>query len=117
MRLKDLPSIPENIHRRLEQRSQERGQELADSIVNSTRQGRGLWVLLLIHGWVMLFATVSAVSQTLFGLNVLLSFAAGLVVAVFWWKHEFTYQHPFKSWVLAAFGVPILLLSLSGYSQ
>ncbi|MEY4592186.1 MAG: hypothetical protein RIR18_1081 [Pseudomonadota bacterium] len=109
MRLKDLPSIPENIHRRLEQRSEEQGRALADSIVNSTRQGRGFWIFLLIPGWVMLFSSVAATAQTLLGLNFFISLLAGLAVAVFWWKHEFTYQHPFKSWVLASFGLPILL--------
>lgn len=110
MRIIDLPKIPQNIHRRLEQRSNQRGQEVADAIIANTKNGRGLWVFLLLPTWITVFACVSSMANAYLGIPMLYSTVAGLVVAVAWWKFEFTREHPFLSSIAALVVLPILLV-------
>jgi hypothetical protein len=108
MRIIDLPKIPQDIHRRLEQRSSERGQEVAYTIIAST--GRGLWLFLLLPTWITVFACVSSMANVYWGILMLYSTIAGLVAAVAWWKFEFTREHPFLSSMAALIVLPVLLV-------
>lgn len=110
MRLIDLPKIPQEIHRRLEQRSEEKGRELADDIIASTRGGRGLWIFLLLPAWVMVFAVTASVAQAFWGIPLLVGAIAGAVTAMIWWKLEFTRRHPFLSSTAACIGLPALIV-------
>lgn len=109
MRLIDLPKIPAAIHQRLEQRSHERGRQLADSLISSTSQGKGLWVIVLVPAWIMVVAVTAVAVQLFFGGNLLVGLVAGVVAAVVWWQHDFTQQHPFLSSLAAYFALPIFI--------
>ena len=110
MRLSDLLKMPKAIGQHLEQRSEERGQQLANSLIESTSQGRGLWVFLLLPAWFMVFAATAAILQTYMRLPLMLGAVVGVVFSVLWWKHTFTRCHPFFSSCAALFGLPILVI-------
>lgn len=113
MRIIDVLRVQQNIHRGLEQRSNEKGQELADAIVANTRLGRGLWLLLLLPAWFMVFAVGTLVAHVYLDMPYWAAAIAGLVCSGFWWKLEFTREHPFWSSMLAYIGLPMLII-LSG---
>jgi hypothetical protein len=112
MRIIGALKIPQNIHRGLEQRSNEKGQELADAMLSSTSRGRGLWLLLLLPAWFMVFAVGTSVAHVYLDMPYWAAAIAGLVCSSFWWKLEFTREHPFWSSMLAYVGLPMLLVML-----
>lgn len=112
MRIIDLLKIPENIHRGLEQRSNEKGQEFADAVIASTSQGRGLWIFLLLPASIMVFAVGGSVAHLFLHIPYWAAAIAGLICAAFWWDWKFTQEHPFWSSMLAYIGLPILLVML-----
>lgn len=112
MRIIDVLRVPQNIQRGLEQRSDEKGQELADAVLFSTSRGRGLWLLLLLPAWFMVFAVGASVAHAYLNLPYWAAAIAGLICSSFWWRLEFTREHPFWSSTLAYIGLPMLLVML-----
>lgn len=96
----DLKNLGESLEEGMRKRSEQRGEELANRIINSTANGRGLWVFIL---WPMFLTVTIAISITVeevFHLNTLLAMGIGLVVSLVWYKSNFTLEHPFWSSVL-----------------
>lgn len=110
MRIIDLLKIPQNIHRGLEQRSNEKGQEVANAIIASTSQGRGLWIFLLFPSWFMVFASVISITHTFLDIPYWAGGIAGLISAVSWWELKFTREHPFWSSMLPYIGLMVLIV-------
>jgi hypothetical protein len=57
--IKDIENAANNtiegVRNQLEQRSQERGEEIANHIIRRTSQGRGLWFIVLWPAWLLIF--------------------------------------------------------------
>lgn len=93
--------ITNGISERLEARSQQQGEELANRILVSTSQGRGLWFVVLWPAWILIFAfsgTLFASVLTKFGLKPPFSyfgFVGGFIFARAWYFWSFTIRHPF----------------------
>jgi hypothetical protein len=93
--------ITDGISERLEARSQRQGEELANRILASTSQGRGLWLVILLPAWILIFAFSGVLFSsvlTKFGLKPPISYAGfvgGFLFARAWYFWSFTIRHPF----------------------
>lgn len=109
--IKDIDNAARGINQRLEAHSQRQGEELANRLISSTSQGRGLWVFLLWPVWVLIAAFSSAFFVVLlqkFGVKPPLAYAGyvgGLLFARAWYQWDFTARHPFWSSIIGNFGL------------
>ena len=105
----DLKNLGESLEEGMRKHSEQRGEELANRIITSTVNGRGLWVLIL---WPMFLTVVIAISITVeevYKLGGLLSFGVGLAVSLIWYNVEFTRSHPLWSSILAIVGTSLFI--------
>jgi hypothetical protein len=105
----DLKNLGESLEEGMRKRSEQKGEELANRIINSTANGRGLWVLIL---WPMFLTVMIAISigvGSAFNLNQFVSIGIGLVVSVIWYKAVFTRNHPFWSSVFVLVGTSFFI--------
>ncbi len=117
--MKDLERASRNLNRRMEERSRQRGEELANKVINNTAAGRGLWVIILWPAWLLiaLFSGMffSAVLEKI-GLGsplTLLGILIGIGIATFWYKADYTKRRPFWSSVIFYFGISLSIVFLS----
>lgn len=121
--IKDIENAANNtvdgIRNGLEQRSQERGEELANNIIRRTAQGRGLWFIFLWPAWLLIFVFAGVFLTGLiekFGLSAPVSWigmAGGFVLARIWYNSEFTIDHPFWGSVLSYMGTALAVIFLA----
>ena len=108
--LNDLSNALKSVSDTLEQRSQERGQEMANQLLTSTARVRGLWVFLLWPTWIVTFAFWASnigfvmsrigVYYPQFYINYVLS---GLF-CIIGYRSQFVRKHPLTSSVLVVVG-------------
>lgn len=110
----DLKNIGESIENKLQKRSQERGEELANKIIANTANGRGLWIFMLWPAFFLITIQVASAINVFFGVNMLIAIGIGLAVSYAWYKTDFTILHPFWSSVLAFVSLPV---SISLFAQ
>lgn len=120
LRIKDLPTLGEGLNRRLERNAARRGQEAAESLLSSTAQGRGLWVIFLWPAWLLIVVASGVFFEALlrkFGIAPPLSwggYLGGLVLGQLWYGADFTRRHPFLGAVLGYFGTAMAVSLLAG---
>ncbi len=116
--MKDLNNAATNLKNRMDARSEEKGRRMADSIIRGTSRGRGVWCILLWTAWFMIFVFVGSLCVAMleqFGVPPPFHWAGmlgGAIVAAIWYDAEFTREHPFLSFLLGGFGVPLILVHL-----
>lgn len=113
----DLKNGVEELHDRIKQNQEAKGEKLANEIIYSTSEGRGLWLPLIWTGWLMLFSMTVALITTPFMDEITISspatwigFIVGYVVAKTWYEWGFTREHPFLSSMLACFGPGLFIM-------
>lgn len=118
--MKDLENAGRNINEHLERRSQERGEELANRVISSTSQGRGLWFIILWPAWLLIFAFsgsfLKIVIEKIFSVSEPLSWIGllgGVAFAVSWYKWDYTIRHPFLGSMVGYFGTVLGVLFLA----
>jgi len=118
--MKDLENAARNINEHFERKAQERGQELANRVISSTSQGRGLWFIILWPTWLFIFILVgtflTVAIEKIFSVNEPLSwigFFGGFAFAVSWYKWDYTIRHPFLGSMIAYFGTVFGVLFLA----
>lgn len=117
--IKDMENAARSANQRLEQRSQERGEALANHVLQRTAQGRGLWFIVLWPAWLLIFAFSGVFFTNLldkFGLDAPLSWigmAGGVLLARAWYLSDFTVNHPFLGSVFGYFGTAIAAMMLA----
>lgn len=121
--MKDLENAGRNINEHFERKAQERGEELANRVIHSSAQGRGLWVFILWPAWLMIFAFsgifLKVAIKNLFSVSEPLSWIGllgGFAFAVSWYKWNYTIRHPFLGsmvgYFCTVFGVLFLAAKL-----
>ena len=117
--IKDLENAARSINQGLEQRSQERGEELANHVLERTAQGRGLWFIIFWPAWFLIFSFSGVLLTNLIqklGVNAPISWVGmigGLVFARAWYVSNFTIRHPFFSSVFGYFGTAFAVIFLA----
>lgn len=119
--VRDLEKASRNINEHFERKAEKRGEELANRIINSTSQGRGLWVIILWSTWVTIFifsgSFIATGLKQLFSIEMplsLIGLVAGFALAMNWYKWEYTIRHPFLSSMVGSFGTSIGVIFLLG---
>lgn len=118
-RIKDLASMAKNVNQRLEQRSQDRGEELANHVLQRTAQGRGLWFIILWPAWLFICIVSGMFFIGMlgkFGIDVPVSWigmVGGAMLARVWYVSSFTVNHPFWSSVFSYFGITFSAIVLA----
>jgi len=117
--MKDLEKAARNTNEHFERKSQERGEELANRVISSTSQGRGLWFIILLPAWLLIFAFSGSFFKVgiehMFSVNAPLSwvgFIGGFAFAVSWYKWDYTIRHPFLGSMVGYFGTALGVLFL-----
>jgi hypothetical protein len=115
--MNDLDYAARELNNRREKNAQRKGEELASRLIHNTRQGRGLWVLLLWPTWLLIFAFSGAFFTTGFAHWLAqgsplpyLGFVGGGIYAVAWYQWSFTRRHPFWSVVFGYFGTTFFVM-------
>ncbi|PWC84643.1 hypothetical protein TSH100_17600 [Azospirillum sp. TSH100] len=117
--LKDLERAGQKLNDHLEERSRAQGEDAARRLIASTARGRGLWFILHVPAWAMIMASVGAVISTTLQVRYAVHNAeipALLVsgfIATLWYRANFTREHPLISFILGAFMVPWIILTLA----
>lgn len=118
--MKDLENAGRNINEHFEQRAEQRGEELANRVIHSTSQGRGLWFIILWPAWFLIFAFAGYFFKTLlehfFSIGEpisLVGFVGGFAFAMAWYKWEYTIRHPFLGSIIGYFGTALGVLFLA----
>lgn len=117
--IKDMENAAKSVNQRLEQRSQERGEALANHVLQRTSQGRGLWFIVLWPAWLLIFAFSGVFFTHLldkFGLGAPLSWigmVGGALLARAWYLSDFTINHPFLGSVFGYFGTALAAMFLA----
>lgn len=118
--MKDLENSARNINEHFESKSQERGEELANRVISSTSQGRGLWFIFLWPAWLLIFAFsgsfIKVAIEQIFSISEPLSwigFLGGYVFALSWYKWSYTIRHPFLGSMVGYFATAIGVIFLA----
>lgn len=117
--IKDMENAARSVNQRLEQRSQERGEALANHVLQRTAQGRGLWFIVLWPAWLLICVFSGVFFANLldqFGIGPPLSWAGmlgGILLARAWYLSDFTINHPFLGSVFGYFGTAIAAMVLA----
>ncbi|MFK7865826.1 MAG: hypothetical protein AB8B77_00125 [Alphaproteobacteria bacterium] len=118
--IKDLENAGRNVNEHFERKAQKRGEEIANRVIHTTSQGRGLWFIILWPAWLLILIFSSsfikvAIEQILLIGEPLswVGFLGGFAFAVAWYKWSYTIKHPFISSVIGYFGTAISVLLLS----
>ena len=104
--LNDLNNALKSVSDTLEQRSQERGEEMANKLLTNTANGRGLWVFLLWPTWLFMFAFWASnigFVLTRFGISYphfYINYVISALLCVFGYRSQFVRKHPMVSSVL-----------------
>lgn len=118
--INDLKNAAQTVNEQLERRSQERGEALANQWMDRTRQGRGLWFIVLWPAWLLIFVFASVFLVGLaqkFGVQPPLSWLGvlgGFLFARAWYVAEFTLRHPFWGSVFGYFGTALAVVFMAG---
>ena len=122
--IKDIENVAnstiDGVRNRLEQRSQERGEEIASHIIRRTSRGRGLWFIILWPAWLLIFVfsgmfLIGIIEK--FGFNAPISWVGmigGFLFARTWYQSRFTIEHPFWGSVFGYFGTALAVIFLAG---
>ena len=109
----------DGIRNNLEQRSQERGEEIANHIIRRTSQGRGLWFIFLWPAWLLIFVFSGVFLTGLiekFGISAPISWigmVGGFMLARTWYHSEYTIDHPFWGSVFGYMGTALAVIFLA----
>ncbi|MFZ3019052.1 MAG: hypothetical protein WA056_11410 [Gallionella sp.] len=118
--INDLKNAANTVNERLERRSQERGEALANHLMNRTQQGRGLWFIVLWPAWLLIFVFYSVFLVGLtekFGIHAPLSWLGvlgGFLFVRAWYASEFTLRHPFWGSMFGYFGTALAVVFMAG---
>jgi len=116
--MKDLENAGRKLNERIEERSNQKGEELANKVISSTSQGRGLWFIILWPAWLLIciFSGVFLTNVLVkFGVNSSISWVGmfgGVILARVWYMSDYTIKHPFLSSVIGYFGTAFLVIFL-----
>ncbi len=108
--LNDLNNALKSVSDTLEQRSQERGQEMANKLLSSTARGRGLWVFLLWPTWIVTFAFwASNIGFVMSRIGVYypqsyINYVLSGLFCIIGYRSQFVRKHPLISSVLVVVG-------------
>ncbi|GIB16942.1 hypothetical protein [Vibrio cholerae] len=120
--IKDLENATKQISERIEQRSQERGEEFANNIIHRTSQGRGLWAFILWPSWIVIFTVSGIFLIGCFEILGLLDapfswigLIGGFLFARTWYNDEFTIKHPFWSSMITPLAIVIVVNFIANF--
>ena len=118
--MNDLKNMGSNINEHFERKSQKRGERLANNLIDSTSNGRGLWFIITWPAWLLIVVFSGSFLQVglkkVFSLETPLSFIGyigGYIIATAWYKWDYTLRHPFLSSVMGYFGTALSVLFLA----
>lgn len=109
--LRDLENAGKRLSNHLDQRANERGEEAARRLMESTSQGRGLWFILHVPVWIII-ASFSSSAVNHYAKSELIGYAAGLIIATIWYRLDFTRERPFVSFILGGFVFPYIFIEI-----
>lgn len=96
----DLKNIGTSLEEKMQKNSERKGEELANRIISSTANGRGLWIFILYPAFLTITITISSIINILFGVSLFISLIISAISSYFWYKANFTILHPFWSSIL-----------------
>lgn len=108
----DLKNISESIEDRLQKRSERKGKELANKIIDDTANGRGLWIFILWPTFIALVIFIGAAFNAFLEINMFVSFILGTALSYAWYRSDFTILHPLWSSVLVVGGFFFFIILL-----
>lgn len=119
--MRDLNNAANSISQSLEARSQEKGQQLADSLIEGTRHGRGFWLLIVWPAGLLICVFLGS-----FFVSILESFGipspfqwggmlGGFFIARSWYRASFTLNHPLISSVFGYFTTALTVIYLANW--
>lgn len=118
--IRDLENAGRSINEHFERKAQEQGEEIANRVISSTSQGRGLWFIILWPAWLLILvfsgSFLKVAIENLLSVNEPLSwigFIGGFAFAVSWYKWDYTIKHPFLGSIVGYFGTAIVVLFLA----
>lgn len=103
----------------MERHAQLQGEAVAKDILNRTQNGRGLWLFLLIPGWIAHTISVALLIENtlkhmgLTAASFQLTYLLAPASAILWYRSSFTRQHPLLSFLGLLFIVNPILVSVS----
>ena len=118
--VKDISNAAEAALNARERNAERQGQELADSLISSTRNGRGLWIFILWPAWLLIMAFSGTFARLFLEKSIgisspesLFGYLLGGLIAIWWYKTNFTRRHPFVSSVVSYFGTAFAFIYLT----
>jgi len=115
--MKDLDSAGRNLNQHSGRDAEQKGEELANHLILSTSQGRGLWFIILWPSWFLIcFFTGSFLMsglEELFAIEAplsLIGYLGGYAFAMAWYKWDYTIRHPFLGSMVGYFGTAFCVL-------
>lgn len=102
---------PQEVQARLEARSEQQGKEVADAIIRSTQEGRGLWIFLQIPAAIVAAGFGPSILGAALHTNLPFPFFLLLAAAsgIAWWNWSFAKKHPILAIILLVVGIPAAL--------
>jgi len=116
----DLNNATDQLNEHMEKRADQRGEELANHVINSTFQGRGLWFIILWPAWFLIFAFSGSffkmLLERMFSISEPMSWVGligGFIFAMLWYKWDYTIRHPFLGSMIGYFGTAMGVMLLA----
>jgi len=117
---KDLEYLGKGLNTHREQKSKEQGEKLAKDLMDSTSEGRGLWVLILWPTWILITLFIGVFTTEFLEKQLsieepisFVGFLVGFMFATKWYQWGFTRRHPFFGSIVGYFGFGIAILFLA----
>jgi hypothetical protein len=118
--MNDLKNMGNSINEHFEHKSEQRGKELANNLLDNTSNGRGLWFIITWPAWLLIFVFSGSFFQVgiqrIFSVEAPISwvgFIGAYILAVSWYKWDYTLRHPFLSSIVGYFGTAMSVLFLA----
>jgi len=115
--MKDLESAGRNLNQHFERNAEQKGEELANRLIQSTSQGRGLWFIILWPAWfgICFFSGSFLMSglEELFAIKPplsLIGYLGGYAFAMAWYRWGYTIRHPLLGSMIGYFGTAFSVL-------
>ena len=115
--MKNLEATTRKINKKLEDKAEQKGKELASNIMARTSQGHGLWNFFLWPAWLFVFCFSGKLIQLIMegyswpsALQWIGFFIAGYSAASQWYNSDFTIKHPFYCSILTL--IVIIIVSV-----
>lgn len=113
IRLKDISSAIDNLNHAIDRKNKEQGKIIANNIIHGTRNGRGVWLLLLwpsLLAFLIYLTEICVNTLTLLHINNsnFFGFLIALVLVIYWYYSNYTKNHPFYSVILMLLFISVL---------